>query len=152
MARLDWEKANRREVPKQRQPATGKGITNKQAKRLAALKRKLDEPFNGNGLTAQNAAREIRWAESRLGLKRGQPIPKDAKRKRAESGAPADTWWWTPAKFVARCGSCAQSMPKGTTIAYNHHLREALCEVCVERAGHVPQMSAAAKALRQDAA
>jgi hypothetical protein len=153
MARLDWEKARRRDVaPQQRQTDTGKGITNKQAKRLAALKRKLNEPYSGNGMTAMAAAREIRYAETRLGLKRGQPIPREAKRKRPESGVPADTWWWTPARFSATCMSCSELMPKGSTVAYNHHLRQALCELCADRKGLVPQLSAAAKALRRDAA
>jgi hypothetical protein len=153
MARLDWEKARRKDIsPPQQRTSTGKGITNKQAKRLAALKRKLDEPFNGSGLTAQNAAREIRYAEARLGLKRGQPIPKDAKRKRQQPGEAADAWWWTPARFSASCMSCGEPMPKGSTVAYNHHLRRAVCEVCADRKGLVPQLSAAAKALRRDAA
>jgi hypothetical protein len=47
---------------------------------------------------------------------------------------------------------CSEPMPKGTTVAYNHHERRALCEVCCEREGHVPQLSAAAKNLRRDAA
>lgn len=153
MTRLDWEKARRATVsPAQKRVDTGKGITNKQAKRLAALKRKLNEPYSGSGLTAKNAAREIRYAEARLGLKRGQPIPREAKRKRQEPGVAADGWWWTPARFTARCGSCGEPMAKGSTVAYNHHLREARCELCADAQGLSPQLSAAARALRKDAA
>jgi hypothetical protein len=56
---LDWQGANARERVLQRSSRPGRGITNKQAKILAALQRKAGEPYTGNGMSARQAGREI---------------------------------------------------------------------------------------------
>jgi hypothetical protein len=151
MAKMDWEKAARRDsVEKVRPLPVGSKtpmISNKQAKRLASLQRKAGLRYTGHGMTRREAGKEIARLEHRLKLGRGEPVVKDK-----QSKTDADVWWWVPAKFSARCSTCSEPMPKGTTVAYNHHERRALCEVCCEREGHVPQLSAAAKNLRRDAA
>jgi hypothetical protein len=47
------------ESPKKK-PKKPKGITNSQAKYLAALQRKAGERYSGNGLTAKEASAEIK--------------------------------------------------------------------------------------------
>jgi hypothetical protein len=150
MAKMDWEKAARRDSVERAKPQiSGRTpmISNKQAKRLANLQRAAGLRYTGHGMTRREAASEIARLEARLKLKRGQPVLKEKASK-----TDADVWWWVPAKFSAACMGCSEPMPKGTTVAYNHHERRALCEVCCERQGHVPQLSAAAKNLRRDAA
>jgi hypothetical protein len=151
MAKMDWEKAARRDsVDRVRPLPIGPKtpmISNKQGKRLAGLQRKAGVGYTGHGMTRREAAAEIARLENRLGLHRGQPVLKDK-----QSKTDADVWWWVPAKFSGRCAGCSEPTPKGTTVAYNHHERRVLCEVCCEGQGHVPSLSAAARALRRDAA
>src|SRR5688572_11777647 len=52
-------------------------------------------------------------------------------KKKLGSGDAAQTWWWTISRG-GMCGSCSESVPVGTTIAYHHALEEALCEMCAE--------------------
>lgn len=65
MAKLDWEKARRRERggrPMRESPAGKKprGISNEQAREMAALARDVGEPYHGRGMTAADAASEIK--------------------------------------------------------------------------------------------
>lgn len=63
MTRLDWEKANRRDTTPRRRTT---GITNAQAKYLAALQRRLHEPYTGRGMTRDQAAIAIKAAKTAL--------------------------------------------------------------------------------------
>jgi len=55
----------------------------------------------------------------------------------------AVTWWWTIAKFDGDCHECGNVTDAKAVIAWNNHLRIALCESCGER--HNPQLSRAAR-------
>jgi hypothetical protein len=151
MAKMDWEKAARRDSVEKAKPlrvdTNTPMISNKQAKRLANLQRAAGLRYTGHGMTRREAAKEIARLEARLKLGRGEPVLKEK-----QSKTDTDVWWWVPAKFSGRCASCSETTPKGTTVAYNHHERRVLCELCVGREGHAPQLSAAAKNLRRDAA
>lgn len=45
--------------------------------------------------------------------------------------------WWLTISNGGRCDECGERMPKGSTIAYNHAEKRALCPVCVDRLGIV---------------
>jgi hypothetical protein len=66
----------------------------------------------------------------------GKAKRRDAARKqRAERPGAVVAWWLTPAVFAAPCSSCGESMGKGSTVAYNHAEKRAVCRACVARLG-----------------
>lgn len=60
------------------------GITNKQARFLAALQRQLSEPYSGNGMTKADAHRAITEAKRRL-RKNATPVNAGATRTRSST-------------------------------------------------------------------
>lgn len=82
MARLDWEKARKRDTVRDRgavrvepEPRRKKqrGISNEQAKELARLQRALKQRYSGNGMTYEQAESAIDAARSRLRAKALRP-------------------------------------------------------------------------------
>jgi hypothetical protein len=73
-------------------PKKPRGISNAQAKKLGKLKRELDEPYNGQGMTAVEAHYAIDDALARLGrrsktskaLKRSRRLARRAQRQTVE--------------------------------------------------------------------
>lgn len=71
MAKLDWERARQldrlgRTPPRPRPKPKRPGITNDQARQLAALRRRQCLPYDGRGMTKKQAARAIKLATAQL--------------------------------------------------------------------------------------
>lgn len=52
-----------------------------------------------------------------------------------------ETWWWTLRPTSSRCDNCLELIPARATFAYRHATQEGYCEICVDAAGLVPQVS-----------